>query len=145
MYSYIQLYKHTEIQTYKVISRKNSTCQERCTYLLLFVFVNTPSLYSQYNYSLFFFQTLLELTRKLESGQKSQYSNETVLSQLRKMVADRERRRGKSFSDTDSFTSQNASMLLHHIERYNSEVETENEENSLRLRQVTKPPKVNYP
>ena len=81
-------------------------------------------------------QTLLEMNERYETAQKGQYVVENVTSQLRKMVAERERRRGRPFSDTESVGTQSLASLLHHVERHNTEVETENEQSRLHLRQV---------
>ena len=71
------------------------------------------------------FQTVLELSTKLDSVQKEGYSADTVMSHIRSLLVERERVRGSSYYDAEPVSSQPVAMLAHIMERCIREMEAE--------------------
>ena len=78
----------------------------------------------------------MELNSKLETMQKEHYIYDNALSQLRAVLGERERRRGRPYFDTDSAASQTATMLAHAAERALQEADSDSELQKDKIRQV---------
>ena len=62
-------------------------------------------------------------SRKLESHSQGNRLQDTALSSMRNLLAERERKRGKPFFDSDPVEGQTAAMLVHSLERCLQDVE----------------------
>ena len=62
-------------------------------------------------------QALSEASRKSEGISRENFISETTISQIRHILIDAERRRGKPYFETDPASTQNPSMLVHTLER----------------------------
>lgn len=63
------------------------------------------------------FQALTETTKKADGYSRENFVSETTLNQVRLILVDAERRRGKPYFESDPASSQSPSMLVHTLER----------------------------
>ncbi|XP_045203592.2 trichohyalin-like isoform X4 [Mercenaria mercenaria] len=62
-------------------------------------------------------QTLAETSKKADGISRENFVSETTLNQVRIILVDAERRRGKPYFESDPASSQSPSMLVHTLER----------------------------
>lgn len=67
--------------------------------------------------TIFNLQSLVEASRKSEGISRENFISETTIGQIRLILVDAERRRGKPYFETDPASGQNPSMLVHTLER----------------------------
>ncbi|XP_061189078.1 coiled-coil domain-containing protein 158-like isoform X2 [Saccostrea echinata] len=70
-------------------------------------------------------EALMEANRKLESTSREKYLIDTALNQIRLILVDVERRRGKPYFESDPVTKQVPGMLVHTLERFVQEMNSE--------------------
>lgn len=60
---------------------------------------------------------MLESTRKSEDNSREKYLSETAINQIRLLLSDVERKRGRNYFDSDPVSKQVPGMLVHTLER----------------------------
>ncbi|KAL5012853.1 hypothetical protein ScPMuIL_011404 [Solemya velum] len=81
-------------------------------------------------------EALLEAKRKMESYHHDNYITETALNQIRLVMSEMERKRGRSFFESDPVGKQGPAMLVHTVERCLQEINKELEEKTEKLQQL---------
>lgn len=88
-------------------------------------------------YSIYFIiQALVEAGRKAESSNQDNYMSETALNQIRIILTDAERKRGRSYFDSDPATKQGPGMLVHTLERCISELSSDLDQKASQIKEV---------
>ncbi|XP_062580525.1 uncharacterized protein LOC134242455, partial [Saccostrea cucullata] len=78
-------------------------------------------------------EALVEANRKLESTSREKYLIDTALNQIRLILVDVERRRGKPYFESDPVTKQVPGMLVHTLERFVQEMNSELDQKKSRI------------
>lgn len=89
-----------------------------------------------YSCSLFSIQVLSETTKKAENHSREKFVSETTLSQVRLILVDAERRRGRAYFETDPASAQAPSMLVHTLEQCVQEMIKDVEVKTARINEV---------
>ncbi|KAJ8297507.1 hypothetical protein KUTeg_024038 [Tegillarca granosa] len=81
-------------------------------------------------------QALVEASRKAESSNQDSYMSETALNQIRIILTDAERKRGRSYFDSDPATKQGPGMLVHTLERCISELSSDLDQKASQIKEL---------
>ena len=82
------------------------------------------------------FQTILDLTRKHDTVQRDHYVVDMSLNQLRSVISEQERRRGRPYYEGEPLQNQNITLLVRAIEKCVQELDTELQLKTARITQV---------
>ncbi|XP_052078619.1 coiled-coil domain-containing protein 158-like isoform X5 [Mytilus californianus] len=78
-------------------------------------------------------QALLDTNRKNEDNSRDKYLSETAINQIRILLGDVERKRGRNYFDSDPVSKQVPGMLVHTLERCLQELTSEAEDRKQRV------------
>lgn len=81
-------------------------------------------------------QALQEANRRLESTNRDKYLIDTALNQIRLLLVDVERKRGKPYFESDPVSKQVPGMLVHTFERFVQEMNSDNDQKKSRISEV---------
>lgn len=81
-------------------------------------------------------QALQEANRRLESTNREKYLIDTALNQIRLLLVDVERKRGKPYFESDPVSKQVPGMLVHTFERFVQEMNSDSDQKKSRISEV---------
>ena len=82
------------------------------------------------------YQALQEANRRLESTNREKYLIDTALNQIRLLLVDVERKRGKPYFESDPVSKQVPGMLVHTFERFVQEMNSDLDQKKSRVTEV---------
>jgi hypothetical protein len=78
----------------------------------------------------------VEANRKLETVNREKYLIDTALNQIRLILGDVERKRGKPYFESDPVSKQVPGMLVHTFERFVQEMNSDVDQKKSRITEV---------
>lgn len=81
-------------------------------------------------------EALQEANRRLESTNREKYLIDTALNQIRLLLVDVERKRGKPYFESDPVSKQVPGMLVHTFERFVQEMNSDSDQKKSRISEL---------